>query len=226
MPVQAQRFVPQQPVGRCKLVQNVVPVVLAVFCQAGGVEGHPHVQAVQPDLIRIDVLMPEIPGRGTGVIVQDMVRPRHGVRPARFPGEIPQDAHGLAEADFVDVVFACSPVGHGAVLIHQKPGLPAHRLQPAVVPGRKVQVPGTHHAQVVFVVPGFLVQETGKHPVQILFKILQPHEFCLLFTARQNPPHGSGSPHSARLTSRSGSKRPSGSSCMNPKYRARATLVP
>ena len=227
MTVQTQLLIPQQFVGGGKLVQNVVPVVLAVFCQAGGVEGHPHVQAVQPDLIRIDVLVPEVPGDGAGVVRQNAVGALHALCPPCLPGNIPQDPHGLAKTHLVDVVFSGHPVCHPAGVVHQEGSVPAHRLPPTFAAGGAVQVLRPHHAKVVFIIPELFAEEPGKDPVQILFKILQPHAFYLLFySPAKSATRSRISTASFRLTGRSGSKRPSASSCMNPKYSARAALVP
>lgn len=110
MTVQTQLLIPQQFVGRGKLVQNVVPVVLAVFCQAGGVEGHPHVQAVQPDLIRIDVLVPEVPGDGTGVVRQNAVGALHALCPPCLPGNTPVTSRSiLMDLPKLTLSMLCSP---------------------------------------------------------------------------------------------------------------------
>ena len=215
--VKAQLLIPQQGVGGLELVEDVVPVFFAILFQTGGVEGHSHIKAVQPDLIGINILVPEIPGHSAGVIVQNVIRPLHALGPARLSGGLPEHPHGFAEAHLVDVVLADHPVGHGAVHLHEPAGIFLHRLQPAFVARGMIQVVCTYYTQVVLIIPRLFFQETRKYVFQILFKIFQPHPYHLLYSPAKSATRFRISTASARLTSLSGPKQPFSSSSIKPK---------
>ena len=68
--IEPKLFIPQELMRTLELVNNVVPAILPGLCEASGIKGHPHIQSVQPDLIGIDILVPEVSGRSTRVIIQ------------------------------------------------------------------------------------------------------------------------------------------------------------
>ena len=168
MQVQPCLFVPQQAVGALKLVHDIIPPVLTVFRQAFCVKMHSHVKAVQPHLVGVNVLMPEVAGGCPGIMFKKSICLLNPAAIPPIPGQVPEDPQGFAKTDLINIIFILFPVGNPAVLIHQ----PLTGIKDVTVPARvagNIRLEGcTGYTEVILIIPGPFTEETGKYRFHVL----------------------------------------------------------
>ena len=132
-----------------------------------GVEGLGHVQAVQPHLMGVGLLVPEAPFAGAGMVLELVAQGLHGGHPAGIAGAVVEDEEGVAGADVVGVEVGLLVLVDDAGGVHRSFVPVLHVIENVLIPGSlAVCLPyfeEGHQLEAGGVVP----LEPSLHPVEV-----------------------------------------------------------
>ena len=136
------------------LPENVGVVAAAEGFFVQRVEGLRHIQTVQPDLVGVDLLVPEVPLIGPGLIPEHLPQPVRRQAELLLPGALVEPEEDAALVDVVQVALLRPEGADAAVGLHEMLAHGPDEVGIARVPGDagQLQQAGQHTA--VDVVPG------------------------------------------------------------------------